>query len=1040
MTEAAASGTEGGRSSAGGSRLAGGSSFQNKVFAWWATVSVARKVVDWSGEGTTVACVGSETGLNIDDVGVILDNGGFVLIQAKSGIRSLTSGTAEVRKAIDQIVSVYRSGLPTVDPRPIDPSRDRLEFATDHTSSGAFQALSTVCDRLTSHPREFPLLAAAVNSSERNALATIVDVIRASWECAAGTTPTDDELRALLRVIVVRRYDFADSGVHRTQAEEMLRAESAVSDAFELLCSAGLRCAAERSWLTRRELRRIVGLSHESGADKQRCDDLAQELRRRTRARRDVRLQAFGLDEMDLAPYFDQGGIVNVPDNGVLILLGDFGSGKSETAETWHRHGIDQLAAWDEVPFPVWLSARELDGQSLEGAVDQQLPGHRWRQGRGASIVIDGVDETDPASAQALLNAACTLTKTYAKVQILLTARPGILATTGIEESMTVRLSEDAAMELVELAGGRSRHTWQWSPDMRATVRRPFFALAAGVMLRKEEVPKGEADLIRSLVGDALTNAAERSAISSAETWSVLKRLAIALTRTGTDRLSFRDQQIATSSRLTARSHDRSIMFSLPIFQHWFAAQAIVENDISASEVVADAPSFNRWRWAAAVAALSAQGEAVDDLLEIWVAENPGAASWVINEAFSGHRSWRTREDERLDPRSSGARLLRALRTWTGALGPLAPGVLPKQVVEGPVELGVSVSGHWIDIAYSTTHPADDRVTASPQGLHHLAGSAVPGWHGWYSGRAPQGNAWPWTWVRMRIASATGRKLAEDPYLGAPDGVWVQERRYDLARRLLGHGPLLHNALAADEVRAGAVKVFDAIDRRRDGGIRLGGAATYSAAELDDLISWIDATAPAQLQQHLPEGDGAGPTGGFIWSSYSPQRLSEFEAEVYERACQAYDEAVAHVFDRLAWSMPSTAFAPFGVLLEMRYHDVETTLGNIPTMTAMRVPMALLSDLAADMAEPVWSTSRRAVITSTRHDTATDWNRHSATIESIRLWLAENNYEPIAGLGWTNTGADDMSKPRPASSLAVDWLWDDLTSIGLAKGVPPELK
>ncbi|MGV7761801.1 hypothetical protein PJN45_29035, partial [Mycobacterium kansasii] len=83
-------------------------------------------------------------------------------------------------------------------------------------------------------------MAAAVNSSERNALATIVEVIRASWECAAGTTPTDDELRALLRVIVVRRYDFADSGVHRTQAEEMLRAESAVSDAFELLCSAGL--------------------------------------------------------------------------------------------------------------------------------------------------------------------------------------------------------------------------------------------------------------------------------------------------------------------------------------------------------------------------------------------------------------------------------------------------------------------------------------------------------------------------------------------------------------------------------------------------------------------------------------------------------------------------------------------------------------------------------------------------------------------------------------------------------------------------------
>ncbi|WP_204903203.1 hypothetical protein, partial [Mycobacterium kansasii] len=74
-----------------------------------------------------------------------LDNGGFVLVQAKSGIRSLTPNATELRKAIDQIVRVYRNGLPIVDPRLIDPSKDRLEFATDHTSSGAFQALSTVC-------------------------------------------------------------------------------------------------------------------------------------------------------------------------------------------------------------------------------------------------------------------------------------------------------------------------------------------------------------------------------------------------------------------------------------------------------------------------------------------------------------------------------------------------------------------------------------------------------------------------------------------------------------------------------------------------------------------------------------------------------------------------------------------------------------------------------------------------------------------------------------------------------------------------------
>jgi Phage integrase family len=217
--------------------------------------------------------------------------------------------------------------------------------------------------------------------------------------------------------------------------------------------------------------------------------------------------------------------------------------------------------------------------------------------------------------------------------------------------------------------------------------------------------------------------------VTSGETRSVLESLAVALTRTGVDGLSFSDRQIARSSRLVADGPDGSVLFSLPIFQHWFAAQAILAGDVPAAEVVADVLSFNRWRWAAAVAALSAPGaEAVEDLLGTWVAGNPGAAAWVINEAFSGHRDWRTEGDEDLDAETSGARLLRALRTWTKSLGPLADGVLPSPVVQGPVGLGVTVSGHRIDVAFSTSRPAADYVTEVPPGVHPLLPVPVPDW------------------------------------------------------------------------------------------------------------------------------------------------------------------------------------------------------------------------------------------------------------------------------------------------------------------------
>jgi hypothetical protein len=769
------------------------------------------------------------------------------------------------------------------------------------------------------------------------------------------------------------------------------------------------------------------------------CDDLAMVLQQRSGARRAVRLQVFDVDEAALASYFDQIEVLDVPAGGVVVLLGDFGSGKSETAEAWHRAGIKNLIAGDHAPFPVWLSARDLLGQTLEGAVERQL-GPTWRHGRGASIAVDGLDETDPATAQTLLEAARTLAKTYTNVRVLLTARPGILSPTATEKATAALLTEEKALDLVELAGGKTHDTWRWTADMRATVTRPFFALAAGVMLSRDEAPRGEADLIRGLVENALAKGTERSAVTSGATRPVLENLAVAFTRTGVEGLSFSDRQIARSSRLVADGPDGSVLFSLPIFQHWFAAQAILAGDVPAAEVVADAVSFNRWRWAAAVATLSApSAEAMDDLLGTWVAGNPGAAAWIISEAFSGHRDWRTEDDEDLDAKTSGARLLRALRTWADALGPLTDGVLPSLVVQGPVGLGVTVTGHRIDVALSTSRAAADYVTEVPPGVHPLL--PVPGldWRPWIISRAPEGDAWPWTMVRNMIANETLKKLSNDPFLGAPDGIWVQERRFDLARSILGRGSLFHGDLPADEVRKRAEESFDAVGRDRDARISISGSAGYSGAELDELVSWIDGTAALQVVSHLPEEDVPHPASGWVWSFYSPQRLMAFEVEVYGRACEAYDEAMAHAFARLGWSMPSSAFAPFGVLLEVQF-DGAARLGNIPGLTAIRVPIALMQQIAPSGHEAVWSASGRAVVTQTNRETTADWERHSTTIETIGSWLGEQNREPIGGLGWTNTGADDMSNVRPASSVAADWLCDDLKSLGLCTGTFPQLR
>src|ERR1022692_2434021 len=91
--------------SAGGARAAGGLMFQAQVFAWWA----ARAVGGFEpGLGldpqVRIEAVGCETGFSVDDVGVALSDGGFILVQAKGGMCRVDPREEALCSAVDQLV------------------------------------------------------------------------------------------------------------------------------------------------------------------------------------------------------------------------------------------------------------------------------------------------------------------------------------------------------------------------------------------------------------------------------------------------------------------------------------------------------------------------------------------------------------------------------------------------------------------------------------------------------------------------------------------------------------------------------------------------------------------------------------------------------------------------------------------------------------------------------------------------------------------------------------------------------------------------
>ena len=86
--------------------------------------------------------------------------------------------------------------------------------------------------------------------------------------------------------------------------------------------------------------------------------------------------------------------------------------------------------------------------------------------------------------------------------------------------------------------------------------------------------------------------------------YELLLKLAVSLTGSNgaSDGLTFREREQAVSTRLVNGVEGGSVAFALPVFEQWFAAQALLASPPTVAETLANPRSFDRWRWAIAIA------------------------------------------------------------------------------------------------------------------------------------------------------------------------------------------------------------------------------------------------------------------------------------------------------------------------------------------------------------------------------------------------------------------------------------------------------
>lgn len=693
-------------------------------------------------------------------------------------------------------------------------------------------------------------------------------------------------------------------------------------------------------------------------------------------------------------------------DNPLIILSGPVGAGKSLTTERLLQEAIARALDDPDAPVPVWIHARTV-GDDLVEAIRQNSDGIGMFEHRGAFVVIDGAEEAGTATASTLLEAARIAIEAWPDLKVVISSRP-LQTFSGIEETVELpAFSEESSLTLVSRVAGREVSTSGWPVSVSDAVRRPLWAILLGVDLRAGSTASSPGSLLRNVVQRAVPAA-------DTEANQILRDLAQLSTERGEAPVRLTDlgraQELAAlrDSGLIVES-EGAVRFGLPILTQWFAAESLIAGRPQSTELAEDPARLDLWRYALVVAIGELDWSSATELLEPIVRADPGFASEVVTEAIR----------ESSDPSEGGGHVgtvLEAGRAVHRATGAWLAGVGPVRELLGvagpdgaPLPLGVAGDNTSLMTMWRQEPDLEaDVIELPPQA--HIFDPGV----GWGPGRlsrpAPE-SAWPWRWALEDVTRSL-KAVVEAKRLQVHAGPLFRERAWEEALALLGHGSLHSGPIAARALEDRLVDLpADAL--------LMASGTTYDLAALRVRLAQVQANGADELTAPWPGRDlDVEATGGWVWSPYTPERLLERTAAVYQGALEAYEQVVDRWLPtlrhrlRLAVTLPATLRGQL---------DVGESRGG-----------GGAPGLSWEL-DPLPTTSNGSSVELTMNDRAE--SAFEDRMERLRLQQKRLVALRPAAHRWISAhSTSEILKifgPTPATDLAFKWLASDLKRIRL---------
>jgi hypothetical protein len=386
---------------AGGSATTAGVSFQASVGAVFAVQMLAETTLDSRlGLGGAKPCgIRFESEAAVDDCGIETDAGGWIFIQAKTGVTLSSAADSDLRKTAGQMVRLWHSakngrGKKGWD-RPLDLTKDRLLLAAGPTSSGS--VTRDLARALNARRAKYT---APLPNAQEDALATFIKALKAEWKALTKKTAHASDIQAILPFIVVVAFDMAgaDRAAAIAGASHLVTRASTGANVFVALekhCQQLMETRLGDGATQFRAALSALGVSLKAPPRYE--TDVAQLARySEETGRRLAEYEKTTVSGVDITiPRDVTQSVVDAAQNGSFLVIGEPGAGKSAVisaaaaALRKQKYDVIELAV-DQLPVA------SAEGMRLELGLEHRVIDvlDNWPGVRPAFLFIDALDAT----------------------------------------------------------------------------------------------------------------------------------------------------------------------------------------------------------------------------------------------------------------------------------------------------------------------------------------------------------------------------------------------------------------------------------------------------------------------------------------------------------------------------------------------------------------------------------------------------------------------------------------------------------------------